>query len=239
MGMHSLSYTIPETESKYVNGEYNYQSTYQRQSTKPESVEVKLRVDHRSRDSYSDGYWRLKDDIVKANDIQCILGIRKIRVGTRNYYDSGLPQHATLQIPYMVTEQSGIPYRLLQTLPEIAGECLSIVYISRKDGRICNDIFHTWCAETGLPFPDQLIHTALVNDVALSEQKLSAGTKSYYYNGYLSMFDCFRNKKIFGWFLRFKDWGKKNVFRVVKSAYKTTYKKPKQLHTWKRRRERR
>ena len=239
----TLTYTIPQTESKYINGRYAYNhGQYKRRSTCPESIEIKKRVSLRNSEYYGTAgdFWKFTQDDLKDTDIQCILGIRKVDLEKRiDYQDrpdsSVVPDNC--QIPHDVTEQTSKPYHLNN--PNGKAECLSIIYISRKDGKLCNDIFHTWCAETGLPFPEQLKHTALIDDCALSEVKHVAGIKNYFSSGWLSLFDVFRHKKLYGWYLPFSQWGTRKAFKALRSAFKTSYKRPKKLNTWRQRRTRR
>jgi|TARA_B110000263_G_scaffold79395_1_gene69355 hypothetical protein len=243
---HILTWTIPETETKYRNGRYQFNyHDHTRKGVGVESVEVKKHVSERNvfRD---EEFWSLSGNDLKDTDIQCMLGCRVVKLEKNINYDDGVHRHgqsmSASQIPSKITAQTQVPYYQRKSnhfLDSKEGLALSVVYLSRKDGKICNDIYTTWCHETGLPFPDQLKHTALEDDVAMSEQKHRAGTKSYFQEGYLSLFDVFRNKKILGWFLPFSTWGTRQGFKTFKSAFKTTYLRPRKLNTWKRRRERR
>ena len=227
----NLSWVVPTTKPKYIRGIYNYGHD-SRKDVHPESIHVKDRVKRDCDEKYGQ-FWEYTQSLPKDTDVQCILVAKVINAHTGVDWNDR-PHHQDVQIPNDMTEMTDIP-----RLQSARGKVLSVIYISRKDGRICNDMYPTWCAETGLPFPEQLKHTALEDDVALSEVKLPAGVKNYFQSGYLSLFDCFRNKKIFGWFLPVTQWGTKSAFKVFKSAYKTSYKKPRKLNTWRQRRERR
>lgn len=234
MPENNLTWVVPTTQPRYIDGAYNWGHN-SKKDVSPESIHVKTRVGKYCDEAYgSVEYWKYTRPALEDTDIQCILGVKVIPLTNVTEWDNR-PHNNDVQIPHVMSEST----------TKIRGESsssvkvLSVIYISRKDGRICNDIYPTWCAETGLPFPEQLKHTALEDDVALSEQKLPAGTKNYFRQGYLSLFDCFRNKKIFGWFLPVTEWGYKKAFKIFKSAYKTSYKNPRKLNTWKRRRERR
>jgi len=110
---------------------------------------------------------------------------------------------------------------------------LSVVYITRQDGMINHDIYYSWCKETKLAFPEDLKHTELKNDKALSNIIMDRSIKNKHNN--LSVIDSIRNKKEYVWYLPFDKWMMFSAGNVFSRPHKSSYKKPKGISTWKKR----
>lgn len=173
--------------------------------------------------------WQLK--MPNADDVQCIVGIRIL--DTHAYKKKYIKNN---DIP-----EPSKPYNCIYPFNrDQMRKVMSVVYISRQDGRLCHDTFTNWCEETKLPFPEQLKHTALENDVCMVDKPMKPSIKSNR-NHHIqwSDFDRFRNAKQFAWYLPFDKWGEQGNKRVFNKPHKSSYKKPKQISTYRSRRERR
>lgn len=192
--------------------------------------------------SYSSERWQLewKESLPSRTDIQCIIGCKLI----------------PSDMFRLNKDQSQDAYRRIQGYGEYKPEdilnaevgkrdyhgkyWLSVVYVGRKDGDINNDIYLRWCNETKLPFPDDLIHTPLKDDRTWSDECLNLNEKKASYYGHsISMFDYFRNKKRFMWFIPFNKWGNTDYLQGFTSVFKSKYSQPSKINTWKKRRQRR
>ncbi len=188
---------------------------------------------------YSKWVLEWKESLPSRKDIQCIIGCKLIPKTMFKFNQ----------------EQSQDAYRRLQDFGEYKPDnilnsaldgndyqgkyWLSVVYISRKDGNINNDIYLRWCNETKLPFPDDMIHTPLKDDRTWSDECLNlTEKKAGYYGHTLSMFDYFRNKKKFMWFIPFNKWGNTDYLQGFTGVYKSRYSQPSKINTWKKRRQR-
>ena len=184
--------------------------------------------------------WRIKYHVrpktPRHDDIQCILGVKIVSAETAR--SGKTPYHVDRDVEF--PREFGYTlcrYRYKQSASE-PRTVMSVVYISRSDGKLCNDIFYVWCDETKLPFPEQLIHTTAENDVALSGKPMKPDEKRRS-GGHLQHMDYARNKKKFNWFLPVSKWGDYSSLRTFTSPYKSSYKKPKTISTYRKRRERR
>ena len=138
-------------------------------------------------------------------------------------YSSSRPYHSKLDVPH---------HRHPQTRDTI----MSVVYISRQDGKLCCDSYLLYCEETKLLFPEQLKHTSLKNDVAWSEQNIINSLKTHVDMSNLSLFDAVRRKKAFIWFIPSTKWNTAETMHEFTHAHKSTYKKPNSISTWRKRR---
>ena len=173
---------------------------------------------------YGDRYYRwrvyFKPETIQSDDVQCVVGM-KLMDNTRR---GNRPYHNYLHVPHNISGVEG--YTDMQ---------MSVVYISRQDGKLCNDTYLMYCEETKLLFPEQLKHTSLKNDVAWSEQNIMNVLKSRYDHD-LCLFDAFRRKKEFVWFVPNTDWDNEQSMHVFTPPQKSTYKRPKGISTWRKRR---
>ena len=165
-------------------------------------------------------------DRLKQDDIQCILGMKIISIKDNDdkYYNRGV---ATNLIYHSNLTSNFIGSGLLNTT------VLSVVYITRQDGMINHDIYYSWCKETKLAFPEDLKHTELKNDKALSNIIMDRSIKNKHNN--LSVIDSIRNKKEYVWYLPFDKWMMFSAGNVFSRPHKSSYKKPKGISTWKKR----
>ena len=171
----------------------------------------------------SEFYIYFKPEKIQSDDIQCVLGMKIVNNTTS--YGKARPYHPKLEVPH---------HRHPQTRDTI----MSVVYISRQDGKLCCDSYLMYCEETKLLFPEQLKHTNLRNDIAWSEQNIlsTIKTPATPYNSNLSLFDAVRRKKAFVWFVPSTKWDTPETMHEFTHAYKSTYKKPNSISTWRKRR---
>lgn len=162
-----------------------------------------------------------KPEKIQHDDVQCVLGM-KILDNTTSYAGNR-PYHSKLSVPH---------HRHPQTRDTI----MSVVYISRQDGKLCCDSYLLYCEETKLLFPEQLKHTSLRNDVAWSEQNIINSLKTHVDMSNLSLFDAVRRKKAFLWFVPSTKWDTAETMHEFTHAHKSTYKKPNSISTWRKRR---
>jgi len=172
---------------------------------------------------------KFQEKLPNADDFQCVVGIRIINTqdftGSRQFNaDYPRPERAWNNFVHNFKPK----------------EVMSVVYISRKDGRLCHDTYYNWCAETKLPFPEQLKHTVLENDICVIDKPMRPSLKNDRGgNTGFTDFDRCRNAKKFSWYLPFDKWGDHRNLKVFNRPHKSSYKKPKQISTYRSRRERR
>ncbi len=174
---------------------------------------------------------------LQSTDIQCIIGARILRNTDRTvhgYTYKPIPRTRCYNYQRRIISNGwyGHDYRYVHKgrdndLRQIEYDpVLSVVYITKQDGLINHDIYFRWCKETGLPFPEDLIHTPISHDRALSNvRSVSVGTKSSYDE--LGLIDSIRKKRTFMWALPFIKDGIRNIDysdikvfnRIPKSSY--------------------
>ena len=167
-----------------------------------------------------------KPDNLASDDIQCILGMRIIDIN--NTKDKYYPKN---HLYY----HSNLTSSLIGAFGRIENNTvLSVVYITRKDGKINHDIYYSWCKETRLAFPEDLKHTTLENDIALSDKRMDKSIKSKHDT--LSVIDSIRNKKEYIWYLPVDKWLTEKNGHTFSRPHKSSYKRPKTISTWQKRR---
>ena len=175
---------------------------------------------------------------IKATDIQCIVGTKVLDSDDSYRRDYSLPQ--SIYDMFGLESMGNVNIDHYSRYNSQPNKVLSVVYISRKDGQLCHDIYYRWCKETQLPFPEDMKHTSEDNDIAWSNAKISPSIKGgNNSDSRLSLFDLCRNKKEFKWTIPFSKLGDSEHLKAYTSTFKSSYKKPSSINTWRKRRERR
>jgi len=202
-----------------------------------------------------------KYEHVKKTDVQCIVGARIMTSASYSNY-THLNIHNLKQTYYwdyrenMISSNIGYVRHPNETVTmnwktrdnrdfiyrEKGYKYLSVMYITRKDGLINHDIYFRWCHETGLPFPEDMVHTSENLDVALSTIKgIGHSMKSSY--SALGIIDSIRKKKVYPWAIPYISGTKKNIkkedIKVFSRMSKSSAKRPWTIMTYTKRLDRR
>lgn len=203
-----------------------------------------------------------KYERVKKTDVQCIVGARVMTAGSHYNY-THLRIHNLKTDYYWDYKQNMIPgntgyvrhpnesltcswrsksNRDVFIYREKGYKYLSVMYITRKNGLINHDIYFRWCHETGLPFPEDMVHTSEDLDVALSTIKgIGHSMKSSY--SALGIIDSIRKKKVYPWAIPFISDEKKNIkkkdIKVFSRMSKSSANRPWTIMTYTKRLDRR